>query len=191
VTTKACVLAILGPTGPRWGDSYLPPGPRRGLHRATSTCRCCCRKSRSVLCAMPRFLAACRMDTPRATSSRAAETCSSARGFTKPLLSAPASRPDRFPGHRLAVRVGYCDLFPQGLPPPIHAHAGHTSGTAGIAGGLMKGPTGAIPVNRIPLGGAAQTILPDAESQRTVAGGPRTALAAAARFEEKWAARLP
>ncbi len=66
--------------------------------------------------------------------------CSSARGFCSPLLSAPASRPDRFPGFfALRFARGSCDQLPPGLSPGHHLHAGHTtkplrgSGRAGVA----------------------------------------------------------
>ena len=54
--------------------------------------------------------------------------CSSARGFCSPLLSAPASRPDRFPGFfALRFARGRCDQLPPGLSPVHHLHAGHTT----------------------------------------------------------------
>jgi hypothetical protein len=54
-------------------------------------------------------------------------SCSSTRGFCSPLLSAPASRPDRSPGFfALRFARGRCDQLPPGFSPVHHLHAGHT-----------------------------------------------------------------
>jgi hypothetical protein len=55
-------------------------------------------------------------------------SCSSARGSCSPLLSAPASRPDRSPGFfALRFARGRCDQLPPGFSPVHHLHAGHTT----------------------------------------------------------------
>ena len=61
-------------------------------------------------------------------------SCSSARGFCSPLLSAPASRPHRFPGSfALRFARGRCDQLPPGLSPVHHRHAGHTRSRSAAA----------------------------------------------------------
>ena len=79
------------------------------------------------------------------------DSCSSARGFCSPLLSAPASRPDRSPGFfALRFARGRYDQLPPGFSPVHHLHAGHT--TKPLRGSwwpsLNGGPT---EVRRAPL----------------------------------------
>jgi hypothetical protein len=55
-----------------------------------------------------------------------------------PLLSAPTSRSDRFPGLSPCGLLGVdATFFPGGIPPPCHVHAGHTKIRRGLQGPLL------------------------------------------------------
>ena len=93
--------------------------------------------------------------------------CSSARGFCSPLLSAPASRPDRSPGFfALRFARGRCDQLPPGFSPVHHLHAGHTTKPArrllmGTKACAMMAPeaTSRVVLTRVALTSASESVM--------------------------------
>ena len=112
---------------PFQAQGEISPGKEGGVPRtvAGSTSLALGRKSSRSIVRFPWL-------TPphirRTSRSGGGASCSSTRGFCSPLLSAPASRPDRSPGFfALRFARGHCDQLPPGFSPVHHLHAGHTT----------------------------------------------------------------
>ena len=126
-TMTAADFSLRPAASPFQAQGEISPGKDGGVPRtvAGSTSLALGRKSSRSIVRFPWLTPPHIRRTPRPGGGA---SCSSTRGFCSPLLSAPASRPDRSPGFfALRFARGRCDQLPPGFSPVHHLHAGHTT----------------------------------------------------------------